>query len=182
MIRLYIILIFLTSQLSAEACDCSGIRNLNNARETAFKEADLVFVAEVVSIGENYDYSSEGWFNNKIFEVKVKESFKGAKVGDLLKGNALTSCSGFPDKGIWLIYANLDANGMIAFSTCGLSRSFQKPQHIFFKGYTSRPPTKEESENPKLNFYIDWSIELATIQLQAAKDLKEEIYWLRTKK
>ena len=183
MIKIILILVLLISQqLSAQACDCSMISNLNKARKAALADADLVFVGRVVSTGENFDYTYQGWFNNKIFEIEVTESFKGTKTGIILKGHALTSCSGHPDKGIWLIYANIDENGMIMFSTCSLSRSFHEPQQIFFEGYTPRPPTKEETENPKANNDLDWPIEIATIHLQAAKDLKTEITWLRTTK
>lgn len=175
------LVLIIFQQLSAQACDCSRIVNLDEARKAAFEDANLVFVGRVMSIGENFDYTYQGWFNNKIFEIEVTESFKGTETGTVLKGHALTSCSGHPDEGTWLIYANIDENGLIMFSTCGLSRSFNRPQQILFEGYTPQPPTKEKMANPQPN-ELDWSIELATIHLQAAKDLKDEVTWLRNRK
>lgn len=181
MIQYNLIFIFLMIwQLPASACDCSRIRNLTETQSASFEESDLVVIASVESVGESMRYQSQGWFNNKIFEVEVTENFKGAKVGEVLKGHALTSCSGYPDTGLWLIYANIDDEGLISFSTCGLSRAFHKPEQIYYDEYTARPPTKEELENPQPNDDLDWAIEQANVKLTAAKDLKEEVLWLRS--
>ncbi len=179
----YVFLItILTAQLSSSACDCGRIKNLQEARTTSYEESDLVFIGQVVSLGENLQYKYEGWFDNRVFEIKVTEPFKGANVGDILKGRSLTSCSAAPEPGIWLIYANIDDEGFITFSYCGLSRAFNKPERIFFDQYVVRPPTQAELENPQPNDDLDWAIELATIKLQAANDLKEEVLWLRKQK
>lgn len=162
---------------STKACDCKEIPDLEEARITSYQYADLVFIGKVVMIGENHDYTDKGWFNNRIFELRVVESFKGTEVNTLLKGHALTSCSEVPDKGMWLIYANLDEYGMVSISACGLSRSFYSPDLILVNQYLLTPATAEEPED--FNREIDKAIEKANIKLLATQELKEEVLWLR---
>lgn len=182
MIRYIFLLTILTAQLSSSACDCVRIKNLQDTRITSYEESDLVFIGQVVSIEENLQYEHEGWADNRIFEIEVTEGFKGANVGDILKGRSLTSCSTAPKPGIWLIYANIDDKGFMTLSYCGLSRAFNKPEQINFDQYAIRPPTMEELKKPQPNDDLDWAIELATIKLQAANDLRAEVLWLRNQK
>jgi hypothetical protein len=180
--QILLIILLAVMTFSAFACDCTRNSNLKEAQKASFEESDLVFIGEVVSIGENLKYKYKGWFDNRIFEIEVTEGFKGATIGDILKGRSLTSCSTAPEPGIWLIYANIDEEGFMTFSYCGLSRAFNKPERINFDGYTVRPPTIEELENPQPDDDLDWAVELATIKLQAANHLKEEVLWLRSLK
>lgn len=182
MIRYIFLLALITYQFTSTACDCVRIKNLEDARRTSLEESDLVFIGKVVSLGENLQYKYDGWFDNRVFEIEVTEGFKGANGGDILKGRSLTSCSSAPEPGIWLIYANIDEEGFMTFSYCGLSRAFNKPERITYDEYVVRPPTKEELENPQPNDDLNWAIEVATIKLQAANDLKEEVLWLRKQK
>jgi hypothetical protein len=149
--QILIIILLAVMNFSAFACDCTRNSNLKEAQKASFEESDLVFIGEVVSLEENLKYKYNGWFDNRIFEIEVIEGFKGATIGDILKGRSLTSCSAAPER-------------------------------INFDGYVVRPPMMEELENPQPNDDLDWAIELATFKLQAAKDLKEEVIWLRTQK
>lgn len=178
----FLLFLFVASQPFCFGCDCSRIADLKKSRVVSFEESELVFIAKVVSTGESEKLKSKGWFNNKIFELEVTENFKGTRTGQIVNGRALTSCSGYPDSGIWLIYGNYDSEGFLNYSICGLSRSFYKPQLISYEEYTPRPPTLEELKNPQPDDDLDWSIEMANIKLSAAIDLKEEVHWLRTQK
>ncbi|WP_436515665.1 hypothetical protein [Ekhidna sp. To15] len=178
--RILILTLLTFIQLNLYACHCGFIENLQQTQQEDFENSELVFVAEVIKVYESQEYSKEGWFNNVVYELKVTESFKGTTVGKIVKGNALTSCDIYPKENeTWLVYANMGMKGMISISGCGLSRSVYEPQRIMYPKYTPEPPPKDYEQDSDFIFNI--GIRLAEIRLQAAKDLKEEIIWLRSK-
>ncbi len=179
--RILILTLFASTHLNSFACQCIGIEDLKNAQQEDFENSDLVFVAEVIKVYESEEYEKKGWFNNVVYELKVTESFKGTEVGTIVNGHALTSCDIYPDENeTWLVYANKGKKGMISISGCGLSRSIYHPERIMYRNYTPDPPPRDYEEKP--DFMFDIGIKLAEIKLQAAKDLKEEIIWLRSNK
>lgn len=179
-IRILILTLFASVHLNSYACQCIGIEDLKEAQLEEFENSYLVFVAEVVKVYKSEDYKEKGWFNNVVFELRVTEGFKGTEVGIIIKGHALTSCNIYPKENeTWLIYANKGKKGMISISECGLSRSIFEPQRILFDGYTPEPPPRDYEQDS--DFMFDIGIQLAEIKLKAAKDLKEEILWLRSK-
>ncbi len=97
----------------------------------------------------------------------------------MLTGKVSSSCSIFPEKGLWLIYTMVDENGIIEFSSCGLSRSFNQPDYLYFASYVPNPPTKKEES---LDFQLEVEMDFVRKKYQAFLDLKEEIEWLRKKK
>ncbi|MEL7145701.1 MAG: hypothetical protein AAFO69_04980 [Bacteroidota bacterium] len=182
MTKYIIFLLLIGGHFSAGACGCNPHKNLQKSRKYALKYTDMIFIGEVTPIPKNAPTSPADWGKAPIFEVIVTEQFKGVNVGDTLSGIIRSSCSITPTAGLWLIYAEVDEQGFISIASCGLSRAFYQPERIFYEQYTMRPPTIAELENPQPNDDLDWAIALANIKLQAAKDLKEEVLWLRTKK
>lgn len=182
MTKYIILLLLIGGHFAAGACSCNPHKNLHASRKYELKHADLIFIGKVTPIPENHPSSPADWGKSPIFKVVVTEQFKGVNVGDTLSGILSSSCSINPTAGLWLIYAEVNDQGLISISSCGLSRAFYQPERIFYDQYSIRPPTIAELENPQPNDDLDWAIALANIKLQAAKDLKEEVLWLRTKR
>ncbi|WP_462250992.1 hypothetical protein [Ekhidna sp.] len=182
MMRHLIYILLLSYQLSSFACQCKGIENLKDEQKASYEYSDLVFIGEVISVGESMKYKEEGWFDNKTYKIEVVEGFKGTKSGETLSGYSLTSCSSYPKSGTWIIYANKNDEGNITFSSCGLSRSFKEPERIFYNDYIPPPPPKEKWINWQAEDDLDVTILRSKIRVKAAQDLKKEIQWLRTMK
>ena len=177
--RIFIVGFLLLSN-SSFACDCSFINDLKKSQEQSLEFFELVFIAEVVSV----DTKNDSNHYNDEYQVVVKETFKGdIKVNQILNGKVSSSCSVLPEKGLWLIYTMVDANGIIEFSSCGISRSFTKPYHLYFAPYVPYPPTKKENNlDLQIDVKIDVEIDSIKRKYQAFQDLKAEIEWLRGKK
>ena len=179
--KILILTLFVSIHLKSFACQCDFIEDLPETQREDFVNSDLVFVAEVIKVYESEESESKGWYDKVMFELRVTENFKGTKREAIIKGAVLTSCDISPiENETWLIYGNRNNDGLISISSCGLSRSILRPERILYKNYIPQPPPKDYKQKP--NFMFDTAILLAEIRLQAAKDLKEEIQWLRTRK
>jgi hypothetical protein len=166
---LVILLFFIWGYSSA--CDCLMIKNLEEAQKSSFEENELIFVGKVIELSSDGSYTLE-----------IIESFKGNEKG-------LTKVYGFPDEfscpiipnnlyETWLVYSNLDLDGKISISQCGLSRSFQFP---FYYGSRLLPPPPPLGLNDPLDIL---ALESLTIEYKkrALDELKNEIEFLRKMK
>lgn len=166
---LVILLFFIWGYSSA--CDCLMIKNLEEAQKSSFEENELIFVGKVIELSSDGSYT-----------LDIIESFKGNEKG-------LTKVYGFPDEfscpiipnnlyETWLVYSNLDLDGKISISQCGLSRSFQFP---FYYGSRLLPPPPPLGLNDPLDIL---ALESLTIEYKkrALDELKNEIEFLRKMK
>jgi hypothetical protein len=174
--RLTLIILLFSSWTDLLACDCHQ-RTFKETQEQSIKDTPLIFVGDVVTSNEK-----EG-----TYEIKIVEIFKGEVKTKIIKGKALTSCSGFPDKGRWIIYAMMFDNGVIDFDGCGISRSFENPHHIYVWATDYKippPPTKEYETDSKYSIQanIDFQKAMTRLKEKALNDLEAEIEGLRKRK
>lgn len=167
-----IILLFLT-WTDLFACDCHR-RTLAEAQRRSIETSQQIFIGDVLTSD-----------NDKgTYEIKIVEIFKGEIKPKTIKGKVMTSCSGFPDKGRWIIYATIFDNGVIDFDSCGPSRSFENPHHIYIwtADYKIPPPPTRESEMDSkysIQASIDFEREMTRLKEKALNDLEIEIEGLR---
>ncbi|MBN3580766.1 hypothetical protein JYB64_00095 [Algoriphagus aestuarii] len=160
----FLVILMLFNWGYSSACDCLMIKNLEEAQKSSFEENELIFVGKVIELNSDGSYALE-----------IIESFKGNE-------NGLTKVYGFPDEfscpiipnnlyETWLVYSNLDLDGKISISQCGLSRSFQFP---FYYGSRLLPPPPPLGLNDPLDIL---DLESLTIEYKkrALDELKNEI-------
>jgi hypothetical protein len=146
----------------SNACDCPQAKNLKSVQNQEFENSDCILIGEVLE------------FDSEIgtFKVKVIESFSGDENGKIYNGICDEYCGPLIDqKGKWLIYGNINQDGFLAVSICGLTRSFENPENnfqILVLDYEITPDIETEKEK--------------TERIKKAKsDLIDEIELLRTK-
>jgi hypothetical protein len=158
------IILLLTFLISSKltACECTIPKDLTSVQTNEFENSDCIFVGEVIVLD-----SEKG-----TFKVKVAESFNGDKKGEIYNGIYNFTCEPIINKkGKWLIYGNINEDGFLEISLCGLTRSFTNPENnlqIFILGtdlMTDRETEKQKKERIK----------------KAKSDLSNEIKLLRTK-
>jgi hypothetical protein len=140
------------------ACNCPKVEELKDKQISEYENSECIFIGEIFEI----DYE------NQIFKIKVTESFKGSKIGEIYNGKFDSSCGPRIDhEGIWLIYGNFFDSSILTANECGLSRSFKKPEFGHYK--ISKPESFAEME------YWDF------IKKIAKNELEKEIQILRKK-
>lgn len=172
--RLTIAFLFFISWTNSFSCDCktNGLKALQG---WSYSESPLIFVGDVLTSNPK----------TGTYKIKIVEIFKGQTKTTIIEGKGLTSCSGFPDKGRWIIYAETYKNGVIDFNSCGLSRAFDNPQFIMATEYKiPPPPTKESETDSKYSIQANIDFQRAVLKLKdtALTDLEIEIEDLRKRK
>jgi|JI9StandDraft_1071089.scaffolds.fasta_scaffold74770_3 hypothetical protein len=167
--HLTILLTLLT--ISTWACDCK-IKSLKENQDLSYNYAQLIFIGDVVEI----DTTTGN------YKIEIVEILKGKSKAKIVKGTAMTSCSGFPGLGRWIIYAESFDGDTIEFSSCGMSRSFSDPQYVMISDYTYPLPPKDLSEMKSTDIHLDLLTKILTIKEKALSDLKTEIIDLRKRK
>lgn len=159
--------------IRASACTC-GMKSLKENQVVSYNSAELIFIGDVVDIDTitgNY-------------KIEIVELLKGLPKTKTVNGTTLTSCSGFPSLGRWILYAGYDGE-TIEFSSCGMSRSFSDPQYVFVEDYVYPIPPRgiwEEKSPESTDIYFGLLERILTIKENALTDLKVEIEELRLKK
>jgi hypothetical protein len=174
--REIIIVIFLLSiiHVNSLACDCDA-KGLKENQARSFKYSPIIFVGDVLFADQK----------TGTYEIKIVEVFKGEIKTPTIAGKVLTSCSGLPKNGRWIIYADSVSNGMIDFSMCGLSRSFENPHDVNVKEYEiPPPPTKEYETDSKFSIQANINLQrnILNLKAEALTDLELEIEELRKMK
>ena len=141
------------------ACECLP-SSLVSAQKIEFENSDCILIGEVLEIDPK----------NDTFKVKVIESFNGDENDIVYNGIYNRFCAPIINKkGKWLIYGNINDDGLLEINACGLTRSFKNPEdNIFGLGtdFATYPETeKEKTERIK----------------KAKSDLIDEIKILRSK-
>ncbi len=158
-----ILILFLTLLIPnvSFACECLP-RSLVSAQNIEFENSDCILIGEVLEIDPK----------NDTFKVKVIESFNGDENEIVYNGIYNRFCAPIINKkGKWLIYGNINDDGLLEINACGLTRSFKNPEdnfQIFVLGtdLATDPETeKEKTERIK----------------KAKSDLIDEIKILRSK-
>lgn len=172
--RLTFIILFFITWTDLIACTCNR-RTLKETQEASIKQSSLIFIGDVIE------------FNNKnrTYKLKVVEILKGETNTHIIEGASLTSCSGFANKGRWLIYVDTYQNGIIDFTFCGLSRSFENPHSICLWATDYKipgPPPKDISKKQLRQLKIENEKVMTSLKEMAKADLKAEIEELRKKK
>lgn len=171
--RLTLIFLLFIGWTDLLACVCHR-RPLKEVQNQSIKDTPLIFVGDVLTSD----------IDGQTYEIKIVETLKGEIKAKTIKGKAMTSCSGFPDKGRWIIYATSFENGFIDFNICGLSRSFENPHliYIWATDYTiPPPPTRDYETDSKYSIQanIDFQKEMTRLKEKALNDLEIEIERLR---
>ena len=114
-------LVFLTPCIS-NACECKIQKRLESLQNLEFENSECILIGEVLEIDSE----------NDTFKVKVVESFNGDKTGKIYSGIYNRYCEPIIDqKGQWLIYGNINEQGLLDINSCGLTRSFAHPEKNF---------------------------------------------------
>lgn len=171
--RLTLIILLFITWTDLLACDCHRM-TFKERQGESIKDTPLIFVGDVLTSDTE----------KQTYEIKIIEIFKGEIKTKIIKGKVMTSCSGFPDKGRWIIYATTFDNGVIDFDRCGLSRSFENPHHIYIWATDYKippPPTREYETDSKYSIQsnIDFEKEMTRLKEKALNDLEIEIERLR---
>ena len=145
------------------ACDCRDSKDLKEIQNREFTNSKYIFIGEISKIDTK----------KHTFEVKVIESFKGAKNGKVFKGLYNKLCGPVIDEvGKWLIYGTSYSGNTIKVSVCGLTRSFKNPEHIFSVTKPPKPLPSKASKSQIEKETIAW-------KERAKSDLAKEIAVLR---
>lgn len=129
----------------------------------------LIFIGDVLSVDK-----TEGTYSFTVVEV-----LKGGTSLKVVKGRIHTSCSGYPDQGRWIIYADTLNNGVIDFSLCGPSRSFHNPERINAKEYVILQPKVVGEAGFSVDDQIKFEKRVLEMRAKALSDLELEIGDLR---
>ena len=105
----YIILLVLV-KFQTLACECPQTKRDTLVAE-GLKKYDMVFYGEVISIDAI----------SLRYKIKVTELFKGNCKESYINGVTNNSCSIFPKKGYWIIYANLEKKNSMYIDMCSSS-------------------------------------------------------------
>jgi hypothetical protein len=155
----------------AIACDCKK-KALKQNQIESYERAQLIIIGDVIE----FDSASRS------YKIRIAEILKGSSKDNIISGITPTSCSGYPNSGRWIIYADSFSGGVIEFSSCGMSRSFSDPHSVNVKEY-SLPTQKKHSEEMKsresTDTYLNFLEEVQSLQSRALADLRREIQYLR---
>ncbi|WP_417558856.1 hypothetical protein [Mesoflavibacter zeaxanthinifaciens] len=119
-----LLILFLTLLIpnTSSACECPIPKSLELVQNREFENSDCILIGEVLEINPQ----------NDTFKVKVIESFNGDENGKVYNGIYNRYCEAIIDqKGKWLIYGNIDEQGLLEIKPCGLTRSFTNPENNF---------------------------------------------------
>jgi hypothetical protein len=167
----YIVTVFLLIQCGKViACDCKTT-NLKQAQEFGY-ESSLIFIGDVLSVDKE-----AGTYSFDVVEV-----LKGKTSSKIVKGRIHTSCSGYPDQGRWIIYADIFDEEVIDFSSCGPSRSFHNPERINAKEYVILPPKDVAESGFSVDAQILFERRVLAMKSKALDDLELEIADLRKRR
>lgn len=149
----------------ALACDCPQIER-DTLVTQGLKKYDMVFYGEVVSL------DSISWK----YKIKIIELFKGNYKESYINGTAKNSCSIFPKKGYWIIYANLEKDSSIYINMCSSSIALSeihppKPPIPLFFSKIEKLEFKNSYLNRRINNLEDWQYSL--MKLREYKQLNE---------
>ena len=127
----FLILTILFSYTSESyACNCPIVKNLKAIQEHEYDNSNRVFIGEVLAFDRE----------NECFTVKIVEAFKGVKVGEIHEGSYDSQCGpSVEEYGIWLIYGFIGSQEKIYVNSCGISRSFAKPEYNISIPLNMRP-------------------------------------------
>lgn len=190
------VLLFIIGLKQAIACDCKNLCPLENLRNVSYENADLVFLGELI----------QSDFHQNTYTFRIIEGFKGEFESTTISGGYFNSCSVFPeDRGQWIVYAQMQDDGMINLSQCSASRSKANPSRVMcYKTPTppspsNRPTSPSPSSttntpkrsNPsaqsippiptKTSNHPEIDPEISALKKQAGQDWLDELVWLRQK-
>lgn len=160
-----LIALFLFCMISNQliACDCRDSKDLKEIQNREFTNSKYIFIGEILKIDTK----------KHIFEVKVSESFKGAKNGKVYRGVYNKLCGPIINEfGKWLIYATSNSCNYIKVNVCGLTRSFKNPEHTISVTKPPKPLPSNASKSQIDKETISW-------KERAKADLAKEIADLR---
>jgi hypothetical protein len=169
-----ILIIYFISTLTSWACDCGPLKKLDYERNAEYQNAEFIFIGYIYNLKNN----------KRVFEVKVKEIFKGnLKIGQIINGKNNYYCEPFVNEsGDWLIYGKIE-NGKLLISLCGLSRSLKNPENNrYFIPPVLPPPPPPNSERTQVQLENLPKKSPKESRKFALKELKYEISELRKKK
>ncbi|MER2995915.1 hypothetical protein [Pontibacter populi] len=119
-----ILLVLLCCSHNSYACDCPTRKWSVKSVHNAIEYSDIIFIGERVINTRDENFEEK-------YSFKIIEAIKGnIKAGEIIHGKTHNSCSGSPNtKGLWIIYATLEDDGLIdyAYTGCGASRSLSGP-------------------------------------------------------
>jgi len=164
-----IIIIFLLFQIqSAIGCDCVKIKDLATNQKESFLYSELIFIGELLKSN-----------NDGSYEFQIIELLKGKHPDRNVIGKYHSSCSVIPKMTdeIWIVYADLDENGIIDIHECGLSRSFDFP-FLRHKQAFVPPPLDLNNHDRTLSMIKQYQL-MAKYKEKALKVLRKEIEQLR---
>lgn len=145
------------------ACDCRDSKDVKEIQNREFTNSKYIFIGEISKIDTK----------KHTFEVKVIESFKGVKNGKVYRGVYNKLCGPIIDEvGKWLIYGTSYSDNAIKVNVCGLTRSFENPEHIFSATQPPKPLPSKASKSQIEKETIAW-------KERAKADLAKEIAVLR---
>lgn len=169
------ILIFIISYTQLYGCDCGKLLDLKASQERAISRSGKIIIGDVILSDQ-----ASGKFLIKVIEV-----LKGKVTSDTLVSSIRTTdCVVTPQVGRWIFY--FDLNYETNFFICGMSRSFEHPEHIYIRAYLSalEEPTRKVNDRIYRDNYIskeEYKKEVEAIKITAKKDLQEEIVMLRAR-
>lgn len=160
----YIILLVLV-KFQTLACECPQTKRDTLVAE-GLKKYDMVFYGEVISIDAI----------SLRYKIKVTELFKGNCKESYINGVTNNSCSIFPKKGYWIIYANLEKNNSMYIDMCSSSIALSEihpPKPPILLSFTQIEKLEFENNylNKRINNLEDWQYSL--IKLREYKQLKD---------
>jgi len=144
------------------------IKDLTDVQRQSYQDSELVFIGEPIRVNSDGSY-----------ELKVIEVLKGTLDQFRILGQANTSCSLTPElnDGLWIIYTNINSDGLIDIMDCGLSRSYSFP--FIYNEQTSPPPPPDIYADDQAIHMIEHEQRIAEHLNKALNVLKAEIEQLR---
>ena len=170
--RLLFFLLITFSTHQVFPCICGQI-SLKKLQQNSYENSELILIGDVIEADQT----------NGTYTLQIVELLKGKYRSVTIQGKTINSCSGFPEKGRWIIYGNI-VEDFLDFSQCDMSRSFREPHWVFVNEYKPpAPPSPYEKKNAKsdVEYSLQFETALAEIRQQAITDLKNEIILLREK-
>lgn len=169
--KVLVILLIITLNtfgIESQACKCKTVKSYNELINISYNSSNLVFLGELIELDT---------FKNE-YTFLVLELFKGDKQSDTIIYKPQTSCSIYiSEKGKWIIYGDIISDNHIDISSCGASRSENKPTCI------NCPITQKMVPDPRLSKLEmeQHKSKVDSLNIKALERWHNEIKILRTK-
>ena len=140
----------------------NGQSKLDSIQSNNFRNADLVFLGEVIEIDTI----------KLTCKVREYEIFKGPKA-EMINLIITTGYTFIPEPaGLWIMYANKVNDSVYSVSDKSISRSNLNPDRIIY--YIPKPPERKGNQ-------CKYSIEAINRKINALTEWNNELYKLRNK-